>query len=183
MKNSFDISREVINGHPRGVRLLFDRYGIDAEPTPYTVQLAYANFGDEFLRDFYKLANSKGRNYTGTPDLTGLINQQTDPVLVTQPIDGGSSSGSGSSWWDSFQNIFTQGTNLLVQGSAAYDKISGNLQNQSNQQAYNDTMLQNQMYIEQMKAAQAAKTQQLIVLGLGVVVVLFVIVYLLKHSK
>lgn len=178
MINSFDISRKVINGHPAGVRLLFQHYGIDAEPTPRTVQLAFANFGEPFLRDFYDLAQQPGHNYTGTPDLTGMINDQQNPELYTQPINGGGS----SSWWDSFVNYFNQGAGLLVNGSAAYDQISGNLNNQQNQQEYNQQVLNNQMYLEQMRAQSAARTQQLVVYGVLGLVALFVIVYLLKHK-
>ena len=67
MNDAISLSREILNAHPTGVRSLFLRYGIGAEPSPRSMVLASAAFGQAFTNDLYTLARS-GNNYDGTED-------------------------------------------------------------------------------------------------------------------
>jgi hypothetical protein len=71
MNDAIRLSREILNAHPTGVRSLFLRYGIGAEPDPRSIVLAAGAFGQAFINDLYALQNS-ANNYTGEEDFSGL---------------------------------------------------------------------------------------------------------------
>ncbi len=68
MNDAITLSREILNAHPTGVRSLFQRYGIGAEPTPRSIVLATAAFGQAFVTDLYALSQSGVNNFIGSEE-------------------------------------------------------------------------------------------------------------------
>lgn len=194
MKNAITIVREIQSANPTGLRSLFVRYGIGANPTPRNVILASMAFGDAFTEDLYALYPDKGNNFTGTNLLntnyleSGLLNYDNSLIFDSgyspQQFDLSgnvvSSGGSTKSGLDSFKEIFTSVADMIGTGVNTWNAVkTGKTVQTTEQQQADNQLLALQMQQEQESAA--AKTRQIYTVGAILIVVVLAGIFIARR--
>jgi len=201
MKNAINIVREIQSANPTGLRSLFMRYNIGAEPTPRNVVLAIMAFGDAFTEELYALYPGKATNYTGTDYSTmesglmdfGLINYDS-PIFAgtnyTQQkfdLSGNAVTSPATSATkkkfslDGFKDIFNNVANMVGTGANVYNTVkTGKTVQTAEQQQADQQLLSMQMLQEQ--AGAKAKTQQIYIVGAVLVAVVLIGIFIFRRK-
>lgn len=195
MKYAINIVREIQSANPTGLRSLFLRYNIGAEPTPRNVVLATMAFGDAFTEELYALYPGRATNYTGTDYSameSGLLDYNS-PIfgsnyqpqkfdlsgnVVSEPSARSTKKGFNL---DSFKGIFNSVASMIGTGVNTYNSIkTGKTVQTTEQQQADQQMLALQMQQEQ--AGAKAKTQQMYIVGAVLVVVVLIGIFIFRRK-
>lgn len=194
MKDAIMVSRAILNAHPEGVRSLFRRFNIGAEPTPRTIILASQAFGPQFtseLAALYPAANYTGldldlSSFNSTPvDYAAMAEYGYDPALATAPLNVNGQASPKTSWLDSIIGVFNKVTPTILQGVNVVNAVKTGSTPQTTDQAAVQAQIAQQQYALQMQAEQeaaAAKTKQYLVLG-GILILVVVAAVFIFRKK
>ena len=189
IKKALRIGQLITNAHPTDVRLLFNAYGITAEPTGKTIMDAYLVYGKPFLMEIfnigYKSVNPLS-SATGDYDIetdklnayaankvTAASQQSKDKKFTWETISG---------WFDTADGILTSGKGVyegiaaIFNGGKPVDTGSG-----SATDAINLEYVNAKLAAQQAESANATKTYLLI--GAGLLVAVLVGIMFLKRKK
>jgi hypothetical protein len=193
MKEAIILSRQILSAHPNGVRSLFLRYGIGAEPTPRSIILATQAFGQPFIDDLSAVATG-GNDYTGSGslyqpqvDYLSMAQSGYDQNLATAPLNTGTTDTTKKKGFnlDSILNVFGKVAGVVNVGAETWNTIKTGQTPQTNAQAAQDAMIQQQQFALNLQAQQeaaSAKTRQYLIVG-GILVLVVVAAVFIFRKK
>ena len=194
MKEAIILSRQILSAHPNGVRSLFLRYGIGAEPTPRSIILATQAFGQPFIADLSEVAESgnnvigSGSLYQPQVDYLSMAQYGYDPTIATAPLNTGTlAPAAKSSFWtfDNLSKVFNNVGSLVSTGANIYNTVTTGQTAQTTDQAAQTAQLQAQQYALELQAQQdaaSAKTRQYLIVG-GILVLVVVAAVFIFRKK
>jgi hypothetical protein len=192
MKEAIILSRQILSAHPNGVRSLFLRYGIGAEPTPRSIILATQAFGQPFIEDLSEVASS-GNGYTGSGplfqpqvDYLSMAQYGYDQNIATAPLNAstGTTKKKGFSF-DSLLDVFGKVAGVVNVGADTCNTIKTGQTPQTIAQAQQEAALQQQQFAMNFQAQQeaaSAKTRQYLIVG-GILVLVVVAAVFIFRKK
>ena len=190
MKEAIILSRQILSAHPNGVRSLFLRYGIGAEPTPRSIILATQAFGQPFIEDLLEVASS-GNNVIGSGplyqpqvDYLSMAQYGYDTNIATAPLNTGTDT-SKKSTLDSFIDIFNKAAGVVTTGVNTWNSVKTGQTSQTTDQATQNAQIQMQqtaLALQAQKDAASAKTQQYLIVG-GILVLVVVAAVFIFRKK
>jgi hypothetical protein len=191
MKEAIILSRQILSAHPNGVRSLFLRYGIGAEPTPRSIILATQAFGQPFIEDLSAVAES-GNGYTGSSyswmpttsiDYMDLA-KGDDYVTPNFNASTDTTKKKGFSF-DSLLDVFGKVAGVVNVGADTWNTIKTGQTPQTNAQAQQEAAFQQQQFAMNLQAQQeaaSAKTRQYLIVG-GILVLVVVAAVFIFRKK
>lgn len=175
----YKIAQLIINAHTSDVRLLFQRYGINQEPTAQGIVDAYLVYGDPFLSELAAIVDSNPYS-----NATGLEIDKLNAYKDSQTAKAAELSKSNSSFGDKLMNIFNNAGSILNSVAGAYTTVSSVFSGKKVDTSGTD--LQTEMYKAQLEAQQAQQSNQtktLILVFAGVAIVALVLVMLFRSKQ
>ncbi|MHA7109247.1 hypothetical protein ACRTDU_03925 [Sunxiuqinia elliptica] len=187
MKRALKIGQLIANAHPDRVRLLFDRYGITAQPSGKTILDGYLVYGEPFLHDLFQIA------YEGMSQFSGIYELETDKLLAgaQAKVDAVTTAQEKSSIWDGLSNIFGKAGDFLSSGVGIYNSISGLLGGKkvdTGTSTSSEAQLELEkelirLQVEQQNQAQQNQFKTYLLVGAGLIVVVLLAAMFIKSSK
>ena len=191
MKEAIILSRQILSAHPNGVRSLFLRYGIGAEPTPRSIILATQAFGQPFIADLSEVAESgnnvigSGSLYQPQVDYLSMAQYGYDPTIATAPLNTGTTGTAKKSTFDSFLDIFDKAAGAVTTGVNVWNSVKTGQTSQTTDQATANAQLQMQqtaLALQAQQDADSAKTRQYLIVG-GILVLVVVAAVFIFRKK
>lgn len=188
LNKALRIGQNIANAHPSDVRLLFQAYGIKAEPTGKTILDAYLVYGKPFLMKLidigYKSVNPLS-SITGTTALE--VGKLTAYEQAAKDKAASEAAKTKAETTDGIMNWFNVAATGLQVVSGYYTTISNMLQGKAVNTGVNDPNAAIAAdYIAAQKAAQEAaaanQTKTYLLIGFGLLVAVLVAMMFLKRK-